>query len=249
MSAPCISRNVPLLFPFMLGEENHNNHHAAPSSISTWHRAWQVDLWPLVVRCFSALGLVRSMRGFRASRTGVDVDAAVGAIRGRVDLQSAAGRAHSFWDAAEDGALPICVQCAIVVAMLVLAARWRWRSVRSAVAGGDRWVTALLAGVALCMLTQSWMCVLVSDRRADGPFAAVNAAVDALPATAPLVAVLWVAGVAVALAGTLVVSGVVFLAIFLPALLVGTAARRGLLLLLRLLLRPQAPAPTKRKAA
>lgn len=58
----CESRNVPWLFPLQLGENWHNNHHAAPGSASTWVEWWQVDICYMEIRALELLGLVWDVR-------------------------------------------------------------------------------------------------------------------------------------------------------------------------------------------
>jgi stearoyl-CoA desaturase (delta-9 desaturase) len=58
----CESRNVAWLFPIQLGENWHNNHHAAPGSASTWVYWYQVDVVFMMVRAMEALGLVWDVR-------------------------------------------------------------------------------------------------------------------------------------------------------------------------------------------
>ncbi len=107
MSAPCTGKNLPLLFPFMLGENNHNNHHGEPSAASTWHMWWEVDVWPVVVRGLELLGAVESSTPPRLSRA-YPADPTIGAIRGRLDLMRNAtpyeGAADpvGVWDASDD---------------------------------------------------------------------------------------------------------------------------------------------------
>merc|ERR1711966_61674 len=54
----CESRNVPWLFPLQIGENWHNNHHAAPGSASNWVEWYQVDPVYMGIRVLEALGIV-----------------------------------------------------------------------------------------------------------------------------------------------------------------------------------------------
>jgi|EP00670_Eutreptiella_braarudii_P000344 stearoyl-CoA desaturase (delta-9 desaturase) len=58
MSAPCSSKNNALLFPIMMGENWHNNHHAAPGSATTWVWWYQIDFQYISMRILEVLGLV-----------------------------------------------------------------------------------------------------------------------------------------------------------------------------------------------
>ncbi|MDX1695948.1 MAG: fatty acid desaturase [Ketobacteraceae bacterium] len=59
------STNVWWLFPFLLGENWHNNHHYYPSSASTWVKWYQVDLIYLTIKLFEKLGLVWNVRTWK----------------------------------------------------------------------------------------------------------------------------------------------------------------------------------------
>lgn len=65
MSGDCTAKNLPMLFPFMLGEQNHNNHHASPTAISTWQYWYEFDVWGIVIRGLQCTGLVDSFSTFR----------------------------------------------------------------------------------------------------------------------------------------------------------------------------------------
>ena len=62
MSSSCEARNVAWLHLVLPGENWHNNHHGAPSSASTWHRWYQVDVPFLFLRCLEACGLVWNVK-------------------------------------------------------------------------------------------------------------------------------------------------------------------------------------------
>merc|ERR1711871_1686841 len=58
----CLSKNNAFLMFPMLGENWHNNHHAAPGSLSTWVLWYQVDFIYLTGRFFELLGLATDIR-------------------------------------------------------------------------------------------------------------------------------------------------------------------------------------------
>ena len=58
----CHSKNTPWLFLLLLGGNWHNNHHAVPSSASTWVRWWEIDMSYLAIRMFELLGLAYNVR-------------------------------------------------------------------------------------------------------------------------------------------------------------------------------------------
>ena len=57
MSAACQARNVPALQWILMGENWHNNHHAAPTSASAWVEWYQVDGVYILIRCLELVGL------------------------------------------------------------------------------------------------------------------------------------------------------------------------------------------------
>ena len=57
----CQSKNVAFLAFPLLGENWHNNHHAAPASASTWAYWYQFDCVYLTLRVFQCLGLVETI--------------------------------------------------------------------------------------------------------------------------------------------------------------------------------------------
>merc|ERR1711871_663545 len=63
----CLSKNNAFLMFPMLGENWHNNHHAAPGSLSTWVEWYQVDFVYLTGRVFELLGLASDLRVERPS--------------------------------------------------------------------------------------------------------------------------------------------------------------------------------------
>ena len=58
----CHSYNNAFLFFPMLGENWHNNHHAAPGSLSTWVVWYQIDFVYLTLRVVELFGLVSNIR-------------------------------------------------------------------------------------------------------------------------------------------------------------------------------------------
>ena len=62
MMAGCEARNNALLMFPMLGENWHNNHHAAPGSLSTWVLWYQIDFVYLTGRLLELLGLASDLR-------------------------------------------------------------------------------------------------------------------------------------------------------------------------------------------
>ena len=58
----CRSYNNAFLFFPMLGENWHNNHHAAPGSLSTWVVWYQVDFVYMTLRVVELFGLVSNLR-------------------------------------------------------------------------------------------------------------------------------------------------------------------------------------------
>ena len=62
MMAGCEARNNALLMFPMLGENWHNNHHAAPGSLSTWVYWYQIDFVYLTGRVFELVGLASDLR-------------------------------------------------------------------------------------------------------------------------------------------------------------------------------------------
>ncbi len=58
------STNNWWLFPFLLGENWHNNHHYYPSSASTWVKWYQVDFIYIVIKSFEKLRLVWNVKTF-----------------------------------------------------------------------------------------------------------------------------------------------------------------------------------------
>ena len=60
------STNNWWLFPFLLGENWHNNHHYYPSSASTWVKWYQVDFIYIVIKSFEKLRLVWNVKTFSA---------------------------------------------------------------------------------------------------------------------------------------------------------------------------------------
>jgi len=58
----CQARNNVWLFPILLGENWHNNHHAAPMSASAWSRWYQVDFAYLAIRIMELFGWVWNVR-------------------------------------------------------------------------------------------------------------------------------------------------------------------------------------------
>jgi len=128
MSEACTATNLPLLFPYMLGEQNHNNHHAEPSAISTWHLWWEVDLIPLVIRALEACGAVVSSTPARLSRA-YPGDPLIGALRGRVDLMDAPYHnttpGLTVFESERVTPLPISVQLLLVVLFYIGVICWR----------------------------------------------------------------------------------------------------------------------------
>lgn len=127
MTEECSGKNFPLLLPFHLGEQNHNNHHADPTSISTWHRWWEVDFWPLIILALEFAGAVKGATWPRPSRINPE-DPAMGARRGRLDLS--AGKEIGFFDWRWDP-LPIFVQYIILASCFAGSIKWRKTSLRS----------------------------------------------------------------------------------------------------------------------
>jgi len=62
MSAACQARNVPALQWVLMGENWHNNHHAAPTSASTWVEWYQVDGVYILIRCLELVGLAHDVK-------------------------------------------------------------------------------------------------------------------------------------------------------------------------------------------
>ena len=62
MSAACEARNVPGLQWVLMGENWHNNHHAAPTSASTWVEWYQVDGVYILIRCLELVGLAHNVK-------------------------------------------------------------------------------------------------------------------------------------------------------------------------------------------
>merc|ERR1711920_4565 len=58
----CQARNNAWIFPLLLGENWHNNHHGAPMSASAWSRWYQIDLTYIIIRSFEVLGLAWDVR-------------------------------------------------------------------------------------------------------------------------------------------------------------------------------------------
>ncbi len=54
----CKARNLGWAWPFMLGDNLHNNHHAYPNAAYNAFEPWQIDPNGLLIRLFEQLGLV-----------------------------------------------------------------------------------------------------------------------------------------------------------------------------------------------
>ena len=62
MSPSCMARNVPWLHWLLQGENWHNNHHAAPTSASTWVGWYQLDGIYGLIRLLEVVGLATDVR-------------------------------------------------------------------------------------------------------------------------------------------------------------------------------------------
>ena len=58
------STNIWWLFPFLLGENWHNNHHFFPNSASTWVKWYQIDFIYIIIKSFEKLHLVWDVKTF-----------------------------------------------------------------------------------------------------------------------------------------------------------------------------------------
>jgi len=150
MSAPCEAYNLPILFPFMLGENNHNNHHGAPSSISTWQAWWEVDVWGPATHALEFVGLIYSHSDFRESRVHPE-SVEIGIRRGRLDLERPEHLPVYFWEWRWDPA-PIWMQWALV--LLFYYGCYKWRVANRKLQVSDRKVTIMFVALMILQLLQ-----------------------------------------------------------------------------------------------
>lgn len=74
MSPACGAKNNGFLFFPMMGENWHNNHHAAPGSATTWVEWYQIDFQYISMRLLELVGLVREVQLQPPSHTRSDYE-------------------------------------------------------------------------------------------------------------------------------------------------------------------------------
>ena len=133
----------------MLGENNHNNHHGAPSSISAWHEWWEIDVWGPVVHLLQFIGLIRMHTDFRESRVHPETTD-LGMRRGRYDLITS-HEPITFWQWRDDPC-PIWLQWGLILLFYYFLFKWRQRNAMQPVP--DHGVTAMFTVLALLAIAQ-----------------------------------------------------------------------------------------------